>query len=117
MKSYVLTTAAVVLLSCATASAETAVPKLIAKAVANLDRPDEDRQRDTNRKPGEVLDFAHVRPGDKVADFIPGTGYFSRIPSLAVGPKGHVYAFVPVEFSKFKKQPPPSNGSTPYPLS
>jgi predicted methyltransferase len=50
-----------------------------------------------------------------VADFIPGKGYFSRILSGAVGPQGHVYAFVPTEFANFLKQPLPATGSMPYP--
>jgi predicted methyltransferase len=107
--------AMLVLLGCSAASAQSAVPPDVAKAVANQDRPSEDRQRDANRKPAEVLAFVGVKTGGKVADFIPGTGYFSRILSKAVGPQGHVYAFVPAEFSAFKKQAPPENGSAPYP--
>lgn len=107
--------AAFVILGCATTSAQNAVPPNIANAVADQDRPDEDRQRDANRKPAEVLTFVGIKNGEKVADFIPGTGYFSRILSSAVGPQGHVYAFVPSEFANFKKQPLPPNGSTPYP--
>jgi hypothetical protein len=70
--------AALVILGCATTSAHNAVPPNIASTVANQDRPDEDRQRDADRKPAEVLTFVGVKNGEKVADFIPGTGYFSR---------------------------------------
>src|ERR1700678_1757516 len=107
--------AAIFILGCATTSAQNAVPPNIARAVANQDRPDEDRQRDADRKPTEVLTFVGVKNGEKVADFIPGTGYFSRVLSSAVGPRGHVYGFIPSEFAKFKKQPLPPDGSTPYP--
>jgi predicted methyltransferase len=100
---------------CTTTSAQNAVPANIANAVANQDRPDEDRQRDANRKPAEVLTFVGIKNGEKVADFIPGKGYFSRILSSAVGPQGRVYAFVPAEFASFLKQPLPANGSMPYP--
>lgn len=115
MKSLFPIAAAFVILGCATTSAQNAVPPNIANAVADQDRPDEDRQRDVNRKPAEVLTFVGIKNGEKVADFLPGTGYFSRILSSAVGPQGHVYAFVPSEFANFKKQPLPPNGSTPYP--
>jgi len=115
MRSLFPIAAALVILGCATTSAHNAVPPNIANAVANQDRPDEDRQRDANRKPAEVLTFVGIKNGERVADFIPGKGYFSRILSSAVGPKGHVYAFIPSEFATFLKQPLPANGSTPYP--
>ena len=79
-----------VILGCATISAASAVPPNIANAVANSDRPDEDRQKDADRKTAEVLAFVGIKKGEKVADFIPGKGYFSRILSSAVGPQGHV---------------------------
>jgi predicted methyltransferase len=93
--------AAFLILGCATTSAHNAVPSNIASAVANQDRPDEDRQRDADRKPAEVLTFVGVKNGEKIADFIPGKGYFSRILSGAVGPQGHVYSFVPAEFATY----------------
>jgi predicted methyltransferase len=107
--------AALVILGCATTLAHNSVPPNVANAVANQDRPDEDRQRDADRKPAEVLTFVGIKNGEKVADFIPGKGYFSRLLSSAVGPQGHVYAFIPSEFANFIKQPLPPNGSTPYP--
>jgi predicted methyltransferase len=107
--------AAFFFLGCATTSAQNAVPPYIASAVANQDRPDEDRQRDADRKPAEVLTFVGIKNGEKVADLIPGTGYFSRILSSAVGPHGHVYGFFPSELANFIKRPLPPNGSTPYP--
>jgi len=76
-------------------AAAQAVPAAIAAAVADPSRPATDRARDANRKPAEVLAFAGVKPGDKVADYAAGNGYFSRIFSAVVGPKGHVYASVP----------------------
>ena len=75
---------------------------VIAAAVADPARPDSDRQQDANRKPLEVLEFAGVKPGDRVADFIPGGGYVTRLFSKIVGPKGHVYAVVPEELFAMK---------------
>ncbi len=77
------------------AQAASAIPKNIAAAVADTARPAEDTQRDADRKPGESLAFAGVKPGQKVADLWPGGGYFTRIFSVAVGPTGHVYAVPP----------------------
>lgn len=72
-----------------------AIPKPIAAAVADPARPEADRNRDANRKPAECLAFAGIKPGQTVADLLPGGGYFTRLFSVAVGPKGHVYAVAP----------------------
>jgi predicted methyltransferase len=92
----------------ASAVAAPAIPAYIAAAVANPARPDADRQRDEARKPGEAIAFAGLKPGQTIADFIPGTGYYSRIFSGVVGAKGHVYAFYPAELKNFIKQPLPA---------
>jgi len=65
------------------------------KAVlADPARPEADRVRDADRKPGELIAFAGVKPGSTVAELGPGGGYFTRILTGAVGAKGHVYAMV-----------------------
>jgi predicted methyltransferase len=61
-------------------------------AVADKARPEADTKRDADRKPAEMLEFAGVKQGQTVVDLIPGGGYFTRIFSKAVGPKGTVYA-------------------------
>lgn len=78
------------------------VPAGITAALASPARPAEDTARDAARHPGELLAFAGVKPGDTVVDFIMGGGYFTRILSGAVGPKGVVYAYQPAEFIKFQ---------------
>jgi len=80
------------------------VPAYIAKAVADPSRPAADTARDAARHPGEILAFAGVKPGDTVVDYAMGGGYFTRILSAAVGPKGTVYAFQPAEFISYKAQ-------------
>ncbi|WEK46855.1 MAG: methyltransferase [Candidatus Andeanibacterium colombiense] len=72
----------------------------IAAAVADSGRPDADKQRDLARKPAEIIDFAGVKPGDKVAEMIPGGGYYTRILAKTVGPQGHVYLLVPPFFAQ-----------------
>lgn len=84
------------------AAAQAAVPPHIAGALADKGRPAEEAARDAARKPGELLEWAGVKPGDKVADLIMGGGYFTRILSVAVGPAGHVYAYQPEEFIRFQ---------------
>ena len=82
------------------ANAAQSVQDVISAAIADSARPDSDRKQDANRKSLEVLSFAGVKPGDKVADFIPGKGYVTRLFSKIVGKDGHVYAVVPDELGK-----------------
>ena len=63
-----------------------------AAVLADPIRPEADRVRDADRKPAELVAFAGVRPGDKVAELAPGGGYFTRVLSGVVGPDGRVYA-------------------------
>src|SRR5579885_3451829 len=71
------------------------VPDYVARAVANPARPKTDTDRDAARKPAEVLAFSGVKPGDKVLELIPGGGYFTRLLSGVVGPRGHVTEAIP----------------------
>jgi predicted methyltransferase len=86
---------AALLLVVATALAASEVPADIATAINDPARPESDRQRDANRKPADTLAFAGIKRGDKVAELIPGGGYFTRLLSAIVGEKGHVYAVAP----------------------
>jgi predicted methyltransferase len=67
------------------------VPGYVIKAVANPARSKVDRNFDIHRLPAETIAFAGVEPGMVIAEFIPGDGYFSRILSRVVGPKGKIY--------------------------
>ncbi|MEP6966925.1 MAG: methyltransferase [Pseudomonadota bacterium] len=97
-----LISAAVVAATLAAAGAATAAtPAPIAVAVADKGRPAADVARDSARKPADMLTFAGVKSGDVVLELLPGGGYFTRILSKAVGPKGHVYAAVPDPKGKF----------------
>src|SRR3982750_1710596 len=71
------------------------VPKARAAAVADPARPQADRDRDADRKPAESIAFAGLKPGQRIADILPGGGYFTRIFSGVVGPKGEVLAVAP----------------------
>jgi predicted methyltransferase len=96
------------------------VPDYIEEAVADPSRPDADRQRDADRKPAEVIAFAGIKPGDKVADFMPGRGYFTRILCKVVGDGGHVYAIAvprPATAPPVQGSPPPSPPSQSAPAA
>ncbi|MEA1676744.1 methyltransferase [Nitrospirillum sp. BR 11163] len=82
-----------------TASAATVPSPAITAAVADSNRPQADKDRDADRKPAEMLAFAGVKAGDKVVDFMPGAGYFTRLFAKAVGPKGRVYSLLPNEIA------------------
>jgi predicted methyltransferase len=84
--------AVMAMLASPVASAADAVPAYIQAAVADASRPDADKQRDANRKPAESVAFAGVKPGDKVGELMPGSGYFTRVLSKTVGANGVVYA-------------------------
>jgi predicted methyltransferase len=81
----------------ATAEEAPAIPAGVIAAVADIRRPVEQIRLDATRKPALVIAFAQVKPGDLVADFMPGNAYFTRILSDVVGSSGHVYAFIPTE--------------------
>lgn len=90
-----------------TTTTTTSTPDAIDLAVADSSRPAEDIARDAARKPVDMLNFAGVKAGDKVVDFIPGGGYFTRLFAKAVGATGHVYGV----------SPPPRTPTDPAPLS
>jgi len=72
-----------------------------AAIVAAPDRTEADRGLDAGRKPAELLAFAGVRPGMKVADLGAGGGYTTELLARAVGPTGTVYAQNPKRFLGF----------------
>ncbi|MES2341896.1 MAG: methyltransferase [Pseudomonadota bacterium] len=92
--------AAVAVLALSTGVAQAAPSPAVVAAVADASRPEADTKRDADRKPAEMLEFAGIKPGQTVADFLPGGGYFTRIFAKTVGPKGVVYAVI---------NPPPAN--------
>lgn len=96
----ILTTATTLLMLSLAVPAAAQAPELaIAAAVADSQRPAADVARDALRKPAEIVAFAGVMPGDKVAEIAPGGGYYTRILAKAVGPGGKVYALMPAFFA------------------
>src|SRR5258708_1053036 len=79
------------------AHADRQTPAILTAAVADARRPADQVKLDPARKPAQLLAFAELKAGDRVADFMPGNGYFTRIMSGVVGANGRVYAFLPAE--------------------
>jgi predicted methyltransferase len=87
------TIAAALLLAAAPAAAQT-VPANIAAAAADPARAEQAKD-DARRHGPEILAFAGVPVGGTVIEIAPGGGYWTRLLSKAVGPKGHVYVVWP----------------------
>ena len=66
-----------------------------AAAVAAPGRPAEAIALDEGRRPAEMLAFRGLPRGASVLDYGAGTGYYTEIMARAVGPQGHVTAWVP----------------------
>lgn len=87
------------------ATAPTLAQVAPAAAVADASRPAADTAKDASRKPAEMIAFAKLKAGDSVIDIWTGSGYWARLFSKVVGPKGHVVAYVPEEIVGFKSKP------------
>ena len=82
------------------------VPQPIKDAIAAPDRTIKDRRLDAGRKPGEVLAFFRVAPGQKIGELFAGTGYTTELLARVVGDKGVVYAEnAPAILEKFARKP------------
>lgn len=68
------------------------VPPHISAACSCEQRSEQERNRDTGRKPDQVLTFFNVQSGTRVGEIQSGGGYFSGLLSAVVGDTGHVYA-------------------------
>lgn len=77
-----------------------AKPVNYAAAVADKTRAAENRALDEGRHPAEILAFSGIKPGDVVADYQAGGGYYSELIGDVVGPKGRVYAMTQPNFYK-----------------
>jgi predicted methyltransferase len=64
----------------------------VAARLAAGERSSEDRARDADRRPAEVIAFLGIAPGMTVLDLIAAGGWYSEALALAVGPDGRVYA-------------------------
>ena len=88
------------------ANAQKVSPAII-KALADTARTDQQGD-DARRKAAEVLAFSGVKSGNVVVDYLPGAGYWTRIFTGVVGPKGHVYAIWPAAGAKYAEKSLPA---------
>ena len=68
-------------------------PAYIRSAIESTGRSDEQKARDVNRKPAELLTLSGVKPGMRIVEFASFGQYFTTLLSDIVGPKGMVYMF------------------------
>src|ERR1700693_1950618 len=102
MKIMAILIAVVALVSGANALDNASNSTAATMAVADPSRPDSDTTRDADRKPAQTLVFVGIKSGDKVADYVADSGYFTRLFSSVVGSTGHVYAVEPTAFFKYQ---------------
>jgi predicted methyltransferase len=68
------------------------VPGPIRGAIADDDRTDPDRKLDAGRKPGEVLAFFKVAPGQRIGELFAGGGYTTELLARTLGENAKLYA-------------------------
>jgi len=86
MKTLLLATA----LALTPLAAAQAAPADVAAAISAPGRPADAVALDEVRKPAEVLRWLGLQRGDRVLDFLTGSGYYAEVMARAVGPTGRV---------------------------
>ncbi len=77
-----------------------AAPADVAAAVAAPGRTPDNVKLDELRKPAEVLSFFGLKKGSHVIDMFGANQYWAEIMAPAVGPKGSVVVWQPIQFLK-----------------
>lgn len=100
MKSLVLSFALASLGAAVIVPASHAAPTSpLGRALADPGR-NAQRPADARRHPAELVALADLKSGQRILDLIPGDGYWTRIFSKMVGPKGRVYAVWPQAYAR-----------------
>jgi len=68
-------------------------PGYIRAAIEDPARPADQRARDYNRKPAELLKMSGIRPGETVVEFASFGQYFTTFLADIAGPTGKVYMY------------------------
>lgn len=101
---WILPVAAGLVFSAAVAAQDApAIPDYVAAAVADPGRA-ADAKDDERRHIAEIVAFSGVKPGDKVLELVPGSGYWTRVFSSIVGADGKVYLAVPAPMEKYSEE-------------
>ena len=79
------------------------IPDYVTNAVADPARGDA-AQDDARRQIVEIMAFSRVKPGDKVLELVPGSGYWTQVFSRIVGPEGKVYLAVPTPMEQYSEE-------------
>ncbi len=69
------------------------VPAYIKAAIEDPARPPEQKARDANRLPAELLMLSGIKPGQSVVEFASFGQYFTTFLADIAGPKGKVYMY------------------------
>lgn len=77
------------------------LPPYLATAINDPARG-KDKAADQRRQMAAVMQFAEVKPGQKVLELVPGEGYWTLVFSRVVGERGHVYTVWPNEIFSAK---------------
>lgn len=84
-------------------SAEAVAPAALADLLAAAPgRSEEDKARDAQRRPADVLAFLGLEPGMSAMDVWAAGGWYTEVLSIAVGPEGKVLAQNPPAVLKFR---------------
>ncbi len=84
----------------AVAADSAATPAYVTAALDNPDRK-ADSADDARRQIAAIMTFTGVKPGQKVVELIPADGYWTKVFSGIVGPKGHVYTIWPDGYQQY----------------
>ena len=76
----------------------------VANAIAHPDRPSQDREQDSHRKPAEILDFVGVGRDMHVMDVFSAGGYYTELLARVVGPEGRVIAYNNPPYARFAEK-------------
>ena len=90
-------------LAAASPAAAQDIPDYVTNAIADPARA-ADAEADSRRQIAEIMAFSKVKPGDKVLELVPGSGYWTRVFSSIVGPEGKVYLAVPEPMQKYSEE-------------
>ena len=69
------------------------VPGYIRAAIEDPDRPAQQRARDVNRKPAELLMLSGIKPGERVVEFASFGQYFTSFLAGIAGAHGRVFMY------------------------
>lgn len=90
------------LLSLLIAPIANANDKLLESALNSSIRNDDDRERDTARKPAETLKFFDVKNDSKVLELVPGGGWYTKILGNYLRDKGQLYVAIGAKVERLK---------------